>query len=99
MARAYDNGAPRSRLPPLGWSSWVALGPGADTDAAAAPVRDFCDEASVRMSIDAFFEVGLYDAGYRHFHLDDPIEVGSTGVGNGAGVGGEVGVDGWWCGI
>ena len=28
-ALAYDNGAPNSRLPPLGWSSWVALGPGA----------------------------------------------------------------------
>ena len=25
---AYDNGAPVSKLPPLGWSSWVALGPG-----------------------------------------------------------------------
>ena len=25
---AYDNGSPQSRTPPLGWSSWVALGPG-----------------------------------------------------------------------
>jgi hypothetical protein len=34
-------------------------------------VFDFCDEASVKASVDAFMEVGLYDAGYRHFHLDD----------------------------
>ena len=70
---AYDNGAPNSRLPPLGWSSWVALGPDADTDHAATPVFDFCDEVSVKASMDAFVsdEVGLYKAGYRHFHLDD----------------------------
>ena len=36
-ARAYDNNAPFSRLPTLGWSSWVSLGPGADH-----PVFDFC---------------------------------------------------------
>merc|ERR1712190_251431 len=36
-----------------------------------APVFDFCDEASVKASIDAFHDVGLYDNGYRHFHLDD----------------------------
>jgi hypothetical protein len=72
-ALAYDNGAPHSRLPPLGWSSWVALGPDADSDAASAPIFDFCDEASVKLSIDAMVsdEVGLYKAGYRHFHLDD----------------------------
>ena len=29
-ARAYDNNAPFSRLPTLGWSSWVSLGPGAE---------------------------------------------------------------------
>ena len=63
---AYNNGAPNSRLPPLGWSSWVALGPGAEH-----PTFDFCDEASVQASIDAFHDVGLYQAGYRHFHLDD----------------------------
>jgi len=34
-------------------------------------VFDFCDESSVKASVDAFLEVGLYDAGYRHFHLDD----------------------------
>jgi len=63
---AYDNGAPHSLLPPLGWSSWVALGPGADH-----PVFDYCDEFSVKAAADAFVDVGLYDAGYRHFHLDD----------------------------
>ena len=69
-SRAYDNGAPHSRKPPLGWSSWVALGPDAASDAAKAPIFDFCDEASVLASIDAFVSVGLYKAGYRHFHLD-----------------------------
>ena len=80
---AYDNEAPNSLLPPLGWSSWVALGPGAEH-----PVFDYCDEFryfwyqvavlfwvscgfSVKAAADAFVEVGLYDAGYRHFHLDD----------------------------
>lgn len=65
-AVAYPNGAPNARLPTLGWSSWVALGPGAEP-----PIFDFCDEFSVKASADAFIEVGLYDAGYRHFHLDD----------------------------
>ena len=65
---AYDNGAAHSKLPPLGWSSWVALGPGDQH-----PVFDYCDEASVKAAIDAFVspELGLYEAGYRHFHLDD----------------------------
>ena len=66
FAAAYDNGAPFSRLPVLGWSSWVALGPGAEH-----PIFDFCDEFSVMQSIDAFVDVGFYEAGYRHFHLDD----------------------------
>ena len=64
--RAYPNGAPGARLPSLGWSSWIALGPGAE-----APVFDFCDEFSVMASADAFMELGLYEAGYRSFHLDD----------------------------
>lgn len=68
---AFDNGAPHSKLPPLGWSSWVALGPDWPGPPASAPVFDYCDEASVKASVDAFFKVGLYDAGYRHFHLDD----------------------------
>jgi alpha-galactosidase len=63
---AYDNGAPNSKLPVLGWSSWVALAPGAEH-----PIFDYCDEESVMNAIDAFVEVGFYDAGYRHFHLDD----------------------------
>ena len=67
----YDNGAKNSRRPPLGWSSWVALGPQWQTSHAEAPVFDFCDETSAKLSVDAFHSVGLYDAGYRHFHLDD----------------------------
>ena len=63
----YDNGAPYSRMPALGWSSWVALGPGSQH-----PVLDFCDEASVMASIDAFHDVGLFAAGYRHFNLVCP---------------------------
>ena len=63
---AYPNGAPYARLPALGWSSWVALGPGS-----AAPVFDYCDDFSVRASADAMISLGLYAAGYRHLHLDD----------------------------
>jgi hypothetical protein len=57
---SYDNGSPNARLPTLGWSSWVALGPGAEH-----PIFDYCDEFSVKQSADAFIEVGLYAAGYR----------------------------------
>ena len=63
---AYPNGAPNARLPTLGWSSWIGLGPGAEH-----PIFDYCDDQSIRAAADAFIEVGLYDAGYRHFHLDD----------------------------
>jgi hypothetical protein len=56
---AFNNGAPFSRLPPMGWSSWDALGPGADH-----PVRDFCDTVSVKAAADAYIESGLFDAGY-----------------------------------
>ena len=66
VVAAFDNGAPLSRLPPLGWSSWEAFGPGTEH-----PVRDYCDENSVKAAADAFISTGLYDAGYRHFHLDD----------------------------
>lgn len=59
---AYDNNAPAARLPTLGWSSWIGLGPNGQH-----PVFDYCDEASVRAAADAFVEVGLYDAGFRHF--------------------------------
>lgn len=67
-AAAYDNGAPHARLPPMGWSSWVALGPGAEH-----PIFDFCDDASIRAAADALVsdELGLYDAGYVHFHLGE----------------------------
>eukprot|EP01060_Flectonema_neradi_P023696 TRINITY_DN31999_c0_g1_i1.p1 TRINITY_DN31999_c0_g1~~TRINITY_DN31999_c0_g1_i1.p1 ORF type:complete len:409 (+),score=59.07 TRINITY_DN31999_c0_g1_i1:135-1361(+) len=66
MVAAYNNGAPYSRLPPMGWSSWVALGPNG-----SHPIFDYCDETSVMDAVNAFMSVGLYDAGYRHFHLDD----------------------------
>jgi alpha-galactosidase len=66
LATAYNNGSPNSRLPPLGWSSWEAFGPGT-----SHPVRDYCDENSVLAGVEAFFANGLYDAGYRHIHLDD----------------------------
>lgn len=66
-ATAYDNNAPHSRLPVLGWSSWVALGPSDEH-----PIFDYCDEFSVMSAIDAFVAPGMFkDAGYRHFHLDD----------------------------
>ncbi|CAE7450971.1 agaA [Symbiodinium pilosum] len=71
LSWGYDNGAPHSRLPPLGWSSWVGLGRQWPGPGGQAPEFDFCDEVSVKLSVDAFHEVGLYDAGYRHFHLDD----------------------------
>lgn len=63
---AYDNGAPGSRLPVLGWSSWVALGPGG-----SHPIFDYCDEASVKAASDAFVALGFKEAGYTGFHLDD----------------------------
>ena len=49
ITHAYNNGAPGSRLPVLGWSSWVALGPGSNH-----PIFDYCDEESVKQSADAF---------------------------------------------
>ena len=72
---AYDNGAPNARLPTLGWSSWIALGPGA-----GHPVFDYCDAAGIMAAADAFVEVGLYDAGYRHFHLDDCANIPSRDI-------------------
>ena len=48
-ALAYENGSP-GRLPPMGWSSWIALGPGA-----AAPEFDYCDEFSVKASFRATY--------------------------------------------
>jgi hypothetical protein len=41
--QGYDNGSPNSRLPVMGWSSWVALGPGAEH-----PIFDYCDEQNVK---------------------------------------------------
>ena len=65
-AVGYDNGAPHSRLPMLGWSSWVALGPGS-----GHPLLDYCDEASLMAAADAMVKTGLVAAGYNTFHLDD----------------------------
>jgi alpha-galactosidase len=82
LVAGYDNGAPNSKMPPLGWSSWVALGPNMDSPEAPAPIFDYCDEVGVKAAIDAYIEVGLYDAGYRHFHLDDcwaDLERNATG--------------------
>ena len=84
LAHAYPNGAPNARLPTLGWSSWIALGP-----AGSPPVFDFCDEASVKASADAFIALGLYDAGYRHFHLRVPRRARRGGRARGEGARGE----------
>lgn len=65
-ALAYDNDAPNSKLPPMGWSSWVALSP-----LGQHPIFDYCDEGSVKAAADAFIELGFPKFGYRHFHLDD----------------------------
>lgn len=60
VAGAYDNGAPNARLPTLGWSSWVALGPpGSD------PIFDYCDEFSLKATVDAFVALGFPSHGYR----------------------------------
>lgn len=56
VAWGYDNGSPFSRRPPLGWSSWVALGPAWPGPEAQPPIFDFCDETSVKLAIDAFHE-------------------------------------------
>ena len=69
---AYDNGAPHSRMPPLGWSSWNALGSyDAATNTGGMPQHDYCDAAGIKATIDAFHDLGMYAVGYRHFHLDD----------------------------
>jgi len=65
-AMAYDNGAPHSRLPVMGWSSWVALSPLGEH-----PIFDYCDESSVKTAADSFVSLGFPEYGYHHFHLDD----------------------------
>ena len=70
-AAAYNNGAPHSRMPPLGWGSWNALGPRWNTERGGPPQHDYCDEGSVKATMDAFHTLGFYSHGYRHFHLDD----------------------------
>ena len=51
----------------MGWSSGSRWAEG------FVPIFDYCDEESVKKAIDAFVspDLGLYEAGYRHFHLDD----------------------------
>ncbi len=69
LAGAYNNDAPDSRLPPLGWSSWVALAGGPCDHA-----FDYCSEKSVKAAVDNFHTVGLYDAGYvRRLLLDHTV--------------------------
>ena len=58
---AYDNGAPNSRFPPMGWSSWVAL---SGDPAGCGHAFDYCSDRSVRQAAQDFHTVGLYDAGY-----------------------------------
>ena len=58
---AYDNGAPNSKLPPMGWSSWVAL---SGDPAGCGHAFDYCSDRSVRQAAQDFHTVGLYDAGY-----------------------------------
>jgi len=72
LAAAYDNGSP-ARLPPMGWSSWIALGPGA-----TPPIFDYCDEQSVKNSIDAFVELGFPELGWKHIHLDECVQGAAT---------------------
>ena len=68
VVRAYYNDAPDSRLPPLGWSSWVALAPGGSCGHAF----DYCSEKSVKAAADNFHAVGLYAAGYVRCSLFHP---------------------------
>ena len=67
VVRAYDNDAPDSRLPPLGWSSWVALAGGS-----CGHAFDYCSENSVKAAADNFHAVGLYAAGYVRRSLFRP---------------------------
>ena len=55
---ALDNGL--ALTPPLGWSSWLALGE-----------RDYCDEKTLRDSADAIIETGLAAAGYKTVMISD----------------------------
>lgn len=66
LVLGYDNDAPRSKLPVMGWSSWVALSPIGEH-----PIFDYCDSDSVKAAADAFVSLGFPEHGYHHFHLDD----------------------------
>jgi hypothetical protein len=60
FSQGYDNNAPRSRMPPLGWSSWNALGPFWGTNHGEMPQHGYCDEVSIKTTIDALIDPGLY---------------------------------------
>ena len=66
LVQGYDNGAAHSRLPIMGWSSWVALAPLGEH-----PIFDYCDTDSIKATADAFMELGFPKHNYKHFHLDD----------------------------
>lgn len=53
-----DNGL--ALKPPLGWSSWLALGE-----------RDYCDEKTLRDSADALVSTGLAETGYNTLMISD----------------------------
>ena len=65
LTKAYDNGAPGSKLPVLD-GVLGALGPGQEH-----PVFDYCDEFSVKAAAKAFVDLGFKQHGYSAFHLDD----------------------------
>lgn len=75
-AAAYDNAAPGSRLPPLGWASWGSLGAGA-----SHPYFDYCDQPSIIHAMDAMLALGFQGHGYRFAHVDDCWAGGRNGTG------------------
>jgi alpha-galactosidase len=62
-AAAYDNGAPLSALPPLGWNTWC-------TDDFCG-LLDLCFESEIHDVVDAMVASGMVAAGWRLIELDD----------------------------
>ena len=62
-ATAYDNGAPLSALPPMGWNTWC-------TDDFCG-LLDLCFESEIHEVADAMVASGMVAAGYRLIELDD----------------------------
>ena len=58
LSWSLDNGL--AMTPPLGWSSWVAVGE-----------LDFCDEQSLKESADALVSTGMAEAGYKTLMISD----------------------------